>query len=544
MFVRGALPFALVTARTIDEKFLFHELAGHDRAARERCMNGTVRLDGLDSCSHLDAETEASNTTCWAYESDSGWADGFGAQYGRQISIYAKASFHGGKFLYRPSHKIGGGYGYGAELIDKFSGLSALSVDAASCGRIAAMDNVDDVFSTPNKYLTADVRRELRRAYYTQSMEVVPSPAKTVAIHLRAGDISVTNFSSGIQDVEGWVHRWIPISFYKELVEAIRRDYPGWQIVIYSEGSTELFAPLQEHATLVLDGDMRVAFHGLVTASILIMARSTFSWAAALLNTGTVFHAGDQPELQEWRSVEEFGVRLRDGYDGQDIRSACWAYNDPRNMPFLGTFIRQVGLYAQARVHGIWFFYQPSERIASSGPAATPEEVETFCGIPLLSVQESRCSRITTRDVDADVYLRPDFFFTADVRLLLRHAYDRGPPKPPPTPELTVIIHIQASKEVAQYGSLLKALQTRWPGWACTVYANGPEELFAPLRSLATLVVNGDDRVALHSMVTAPVLVMAAGSELSWAAALLNSGEVYYPVVIITWVDYYLGGSS
>jgi len=132
----------------------------------------------------------------------------------------------------------------------------------------------------PDLFYTAAVRQRLRDYYlstWKPELLVVPE----IAVHIRRGDVTPQIKT-----------RFVPNEVYQKVLLWLRTQYPTSRITLYSEGHAKDFedllalGPIQ----LVLNGDIRTTFHSLVTAKILVTSKSSFSYAAALLQKNTVYY--------------------------------------------------------------------------------------------------------------------------------------------------------------------------------------------------------------------------------------------------------------
>ncbi len=114
----------------------------------------------------------------------------------------------------------------------------------------------------------------------------------TVAFHVRRGDVSERNpdrFTSNqaVTDQIDQLHRML--ASYEH------------EIHVFSEGSEEDFGPIRDRAIMHLNGDVFECLHGLIHADILVMAKSSFSYTAALLSRGIViYNPFWHAPLQQW----------------------------------------------------------------------------------------------------------------------------------------------------------------------------------------------------------------------------------------------------
>ena len=109
-----------------------------------------------------------------------------------------------------------------------------------------------------------------------------------IAVHIRRGDVDETGtFAS----------RYTPDATYAALITQLVARHPGLPVVICSQGKRTDFgnclaADCQGSGAelhWLLDGELRETFHVLVSASALLVARSSLSYCAALLSEGTVY---------------------------------------------------------------------------------------------------------------------------------------------------------------------------------------------------------------------------------------------------------------
>ena len=84
---------------------------------------------------------------------------------------------------------------------------------------------------------------------------------------------------------------WVIFSMYTTSIPTATNQ----SICIFSEGDESDFNAFNlthrfPHTRLYLNGGIREAFHSVMVAPRLVMARSSFSYAAALLNTEQIFY--------------------------------------------------------------------------------------------------------------------------------------------------------------------------------------------------------------------------------------------------------------
>jgi hypothetical protein len=134
----------------------------------------------------------------------------------------------------------------------------------------------------------------LRLNYYsTKKPEIIPVD---IAIHIRRGDVSETEFSN----------RYNTNTYYAELIEKIKNKYPTYTVTIFSEGAYEDFKSIGlDISCFKLNQDIFETFHSLVTAKVLVQAKSSFSYTAGILNSNTVYFMNGfwHNKLDDWLDI-------------------------------------------------------------------------------------------------------------------------------------------------------------------------------------------------------------------------------------------------
>jgi hypothetical protein len=132
-----------------------------------------------------------------------------------------------------------------------------------------------------------------------QKYERAPHPVRAgnrslfVGVHIRRGDV-------GEHDLpERFTHNSTIVRQIDQLARALAAV--PHEIHVFSEGCQEDFGEIRNRAVLHLNGDVFECLHNLITADVLVMAKSSFSYTAALLSRGIVIYSPFwHAPLQQW----------------------------------------------------------------------------------------------------------------------------------------------------------------------------------------------------------------------------------------------------
>ena len=235
--------------------------------------------------------------------------DGVGAQIHAQISVMAYARAKGLTYIHAPivelAHFAGGQPSFrmaaqmAAQMDNFFNlGFGEMTLPEAARQNITAcgvkhchrfFDSHAGAAGGPACYNS--IKFELLQKYLRSPKPPPPlstSLALSVAIHVRRGDVS--------RDAEA--DRYTSNEFYASVLSGIKSGLPSYlreamDICIVSEGSPSDFESIvRQHPStrLVLATDLEQSMHLLASADVLVMAKSSFSYLAALFNTGMVVY--------------------------------------------------------------------------------------------------------------------------------------------------------------------------------------------------------------------------------------------------------------
>jgi len=210
--------------------------------------------------------------------------DGLGAQVHCKMVAFAK-SRHDGKcyfhaeFVTRGFHHATTSSSEATKKVNEFMGLHT-DTDKNCTGPPQGLGKAS-TFSAETEvdtYFTPEVRAELRAMYWSTPKPVETDKLCQVAFHVRRGDVSAGHSPERFTSNEA-------------IVEAINLNFAHKTVCIFSEGSPSDFGKIQQmKVRFHLNGDALTAFHNLVSAPELVIAKSSFSFSAGVLNSGNVFY--------------------------------------------------------------------------------------------------------------------------------------------------------------------------------------------------------------------------------------------------------------
>jgi hypothetical protein len=235
----------------------------------------------------------------YTYLTIKGRTDGFGAQYQAIMSGIAFCESEGFTYFHTPlnikEHNVN------KENLDEFIGIKNSSKKIPiNMIRTQQCNEVHDN-SRPSIYYTENVIKKIRDCYYSSSKPEVK--CLDVALHIRRGDV---NGSSP--------ERFTAFDTILKYLPLLKKKYPSYKITVVSEGLIEDFKPLEPYCDdFFLNGEIRTAFHTLVKAKVLVMAKSSFSYTAAILNENIVYYESFwHSSLDHWHSVYNLSTESND----------------------------------------------------------------------------------------------------------------------------------------------------------------------------------------------------------------------------------------
>ena len=224
-----------------------------------------------------------------------GKIDGFGAQYQAIMSGIAYCKFKNYNYIHTPFKQID--HGGDIKSLNNFIGVYNLfnynyyKIDIIE----ECSDNVH--YSTnPSKYYNNDVIKILKEYYYSKAKPIIENI--DIAIHIRRGDVNKLLCKN----------RYTSNSYYNKIIKFLNIKYPNYKIIIFSEGNIKDFNDINnKNVSFKLNESIEKTFHSLVSAKILVTAKSSFSYSAAILNSNTIYYMDFwHKPLKNWKNITDF----------------------------------------------------------------------------------------------------------------------------------------------------------------------------------------------------------------------------------------------
>lgn len=208
-----------------------------------------------------------------------GKKDGFGAQYQAIMSGIAWCEYNKYKYIHTPINKLQ----HNTNILNanKFIGIYNDNIDNIDNLSIIKPYIKEIHYSNnPSKYYTPDVLSKIRNYY--NSSEKPDISNIDIAFHIRRGDV---NNKKNIQYYTSNKDNF-------KIIDKLKNEYSDMKIHIFSNGNINEFQEFIniENIKLHLNEDIFYTFHSLVKAKILVMAKSSLSYSAALLNENKIYY--------------------------------------------------------------------------------------------------------------------------------------------------------------------------------------------------------------------------------------------------------------
>lgn len=144
------------------------------------------------------------------------------------------------------------------------------------------------------------IQKELRRKFYKYAKPetaVYNANEINIAVHLRRGDVNKT-YTTRFTDNNKI------IQLLQQLQQLSMDSSVSFKIHIFSQGKEEDFLEFKPYASIHLNGNIFEDFMYLTKADILFMAKSSYSYCAALLSEGLIIYEPFwHPPLKDWKII-------------------------------------------------------------------------------------------------------------------------------------------------------------------------------------------------------------------------------------------------
>lgn len=221
--------------------------------------------------------------------------DGFGSQYQSIMSGIAYCYFMKYEYIHTPFKSIGKLKQEEIDELNNFIGIPSDQLDR----KIKITQKMAKVVyreKNPDKYYNKKVLNKIRNYYYSTNKPNIKNI--DIAIHIRRGDILNSPLNVKL--------RYTDNTIYKKIINYLLLNYPNRKITIFSQGELSDFKNLS-HKNIIFDLNSSTihTFHSMVKANILVTAKSSFSYSAALLNKNKIYYLEFwHPPLKKWINIK------------------------------------------------------------------------------------------------------------------------------------------------------------------------------------------------------------------------------------------------
>jgi hypothetical protein len=134
---------------------------------------------------------------------------------------------------------------------------------------------------TPRVYTDPEMFTEDVREYTRSLSDLIHKNKKhETHIHIRRGDV-----------VKNWGMRYELNEYYRKLIDIVKQCVPQTICVIHSQSHTDApLLPVFSDCTIKYDKTAEEDFKDMINADILIMSKSSYSYAPAILNPNVVIY--------------------------------------------------------------------------------------------------------------------------------------------------------------------------------------------------------------------------------------------------------------
>lgn len=220
--------------------------------------------------------------------------DGFGAQYQRIIETYIFCNMNNLEFVYNPLDQVEHNYENDDEYNNKLENLMNLKnniknvenntnnvkyLDYVSLVRIGFERNMDEYCNSKHMQFIKQCFWENKTKNFFNNDKI------NIAVHIRRENIADNGKAEERVTTTN--------NYYLDVMNGIRQKYQNRNLLfhIYSQGNIGQFQELvAKDVSFHLNEDIIQTFMGMVSANILIISPSSFSYSAALISDGEIYY--------------------------------------------------------------------------------------------------------------------------------------------------------------------------------------------------------------------------------------------------------------
>jgi hypothetical protein len=216
--------------------------------------------------------------------------DGFGAQYQKIIQTYCYCKLNNMEYAYRPLRIVEHNYKNEEDYVNKLENFINLKSKLPNIEPDMNIYNIDyrhirSIFEEDmDKSGKSDAMQFIKDCFWeNKSRDFFKNGKINIAVHIR-------RHNSHDNRIEG---ANTPDNYYLNVLNNIRQKYKGNELCfhIYSQGHIDDFnCYINNDVILHINEDIITTFIGLVSAEILVMSASSFSYAAALISDGEIYY--------------------------------------------------------------------------------------------------------------------------------------------------------------------------------------------------------------------------------------------------------------
>jgi hypothetical protein len=227
--------------------------------------------------------------------------DGFGAQYQGIICAITWAELNGHEFYYSTPDFSEVYSNTEAEDFETVMNIKANYPHAIGDEVVVSVQESYDFFENNIDFiLNSDSFKKIKKIFF-ENKEKTFANGKHIAVHIRRPSIKATvdipahHHGMRVKHISDFSYdigtRFTADLHFIKVISKLKVLYPEAQVHIFSEGTPDLFKSFESLGVkLHLDEPANISFTSIVLSDVLVTCKSSFSYVAALLTKGVVWH--------------------------------------------------------------------------------------------------------------------------------------------------------------------------------------------------------------------------------------------------------------